>query len=165
MPTAYTVSGSGSFSDSAIITLSGSQVGVNYQLYGTSAVGSPKPGTGIGSLSFTTVTSGTYFVVATNPTTGCTDTMNSSAVVTVVPSSVQLITSAGGIIISPNPAHQMLSIKAPIINHVQIYDMVGRCIVDKAYNAENAIIDIGNFNPGLYLVRINNQFMQKIIKE
>jgi hypothetical protein len=58
------------------VTLSGSNTGINYQLYNTAAVGSAASGTGL-LMNFGAQTiSGSYFVVATNATTGCKDTMN-----------------------------------------------------------------------------------------
>lgn len=81
------------------IGLSGSSVGVNYQLYnGTTAVGSPVAGTG-SALDFGMQTAaGTYTVAANNATTSCSATMTGSAIITItatVVPSVSLSSSAG----------------------------------------------------------------------
>jgi uncharacterized protein YjdB len=83
LPTAFTVSGGGSYCAGGTglhILQSGSEVGVNYQLMnGSATVGTPMAGTGF-SLDFGPRTAaGTYTVVAMNATTGCTNTMLSSA--------------------------------------------------------------------------------------
>jgi parallel beta-helix repeat protein len=86
-PSIFNVTGGGSFctgGTGVAVGLSGSQTGVNYQLFnGASPVGSPVAGTG-SALNFgNQTTAGTYTVVATNGTTGCTSNMSGSAVVTV----------------------------------------------------------------------------------
>ncbi len=140
---------------------------MSYQLFkGTATIGSSKPGTG-STLSFTVTVSGTYIVVATNSTTGCVDTMGGSAVIVISPSTTGVINqmSNNDIVIAPNPAHQALSIKAPILKRVRINDMTGRVLIDEYCNSEEISMNIGTLNPGIYLVRINDQFVQKIIKE
>jgi hypothetical protein len=89
LPTAYTVSGGGSYCAGGTgvdVTLSGTDNDLAYQLYrGTTMVGSPVTGGG-GSISFGLQTAGgSYTVVASDPTTGCSKTMNSSANVVINP--------------------------------------------------------------------------------
>jgi len=84
-PTIYNVTGGGSYCSGGsgiAVGLSGSESGVTYQLYnGATAVGSPMSGTG-SALSFgNQTTSGTYTVIATRTSGGCTSNMNGSAVV------------------------------------------------------------------------------------
>jgi|GEM_PF-656371 len=87
LPTLYTVSGTALIcsGSSTIIVLSGSQTGVNYQLQiGGVNTGSMVAGTG-SSLNFPVTAAGSYTVLATNTTTGCTQNMNGSAVITINP--------------------------------------------------------------------------------
>ncbi|UXE67872.1 MAG: hypothetical protein KA713_04510 [Chryseotalea sp. WA131a] len=88
LPTVFAVGGSGTFcgSASATITLSGSQVGVNYQLRKDGVnTGSAIGGTN-GSLSWAGQTAaGTYTVVATNSSTGCVQAMSGSSIVVITP--------------------------------------------------------------------------------
>ncbi len=80
LPTIFNVSFTGSLCGTATITLSGTQTGVNYALLRGSATEETKPGTG-SSISFSPVTqTGTYTVVATNTSTGCSSTMTGSVV-------------------------------------------------------------------------------------
>ncbi|HLO55376.1 MAG TPA: PKD domain-containing protein, partial [Saprospiraceae bacterium] len=88
LPTIFTVSGGGTkctTDDGLAITLSGSQTGVNYQLQLNGGnVGAPVAGTGA-ALNFPVQsTAGTYTVVATNATTGCTSNMTGNAVILVI---------------------------------------------------------------------------------
>ena len=89
----YNVGGSGNIvsGNSTSITLSGSETGINYQLYkdGT-AVGSTTAGTG-SSLSWSVSDAGTYTVKSTNDGSGT--TMNGSAVVTVSQASATPLSS------------------------------------------------------------------------
>ncbi len=89
LPTLFFVTGGGAFCAGGAgmnVGLSGSQIGVGYQLYvGGVAIGGSIPGTG-SAISFgAQSTAGIYTVVATNPVTGCTRTMTGSVTVTVNP--------------------------------------------------------------------------------
>ncbi len=89
LPTAYTVTGGGSYctgGSGVSIGLSGSATGVKYQLFiGTTAVGLPVNGTGA-SISFGMHTApGVYKVVATNSTTLCSNDMAGTVSVAINP--------------------------------------------------------------------------------
>jgi hypothetical protein len=82
----------------ADITLSGSQVGVNYDLYVT-GVGflTTMAGTGFPLVYTGQTAGGIYSVVATNPTTTCTRNMTSTALITIDPlPAVYSVTVTGG---------------------------------------------------------------------
>ncbi len=89
LPTAFTVTGGGSYTmggAGVAVGLNGSQAGVNYQLFnGAAPSGSAVAGTGA-AISFGNQTAaGTYTVVATNATTNATRSMVGSATVTIIP--------------------------------------------------------------------------------
>lgn len=89
LPIAFNVTGGGSYcagGAGVVVGLSGSSVGVTYQLYlGLTPVGAPVAGTGA-PISFGLQTAaGTYTVVATITLTGCTATMSGSVNVVVNP--------------------------------------------------------------------------------
>lgn len=100
LPTAYTVGGGGNYcvgDPGVMITLSNSEVGINYQLYlGASPEAGPVNGTGALLDMGLETTAGTYTVFATNPATGCTQNMYGSASVTVNPLPLVFTISAGG---------------------------------------------------------------------
>ncbi len=110
LPTPYAVTGTGTYCSGgtgAVVGLSGSDAGVNYQVYsGTTAIASPVAGTGaaISLDSVPTVVggtlffggSGTYTVVATNATTGCVNNMTGSAIITISPLPTAYSVTGGG---------------------------------------------------------------------
>ncbi|MCP4090688.1 MAG: hypothetical protein GY746_13015, partial [Gammaproteobacteria bacterium] len=88
-PTAYSVSGGGSYCSGGtgvVVGLDGSEIGVNYQLQlSGSDVGSAVSGTG-SAISFgLQMAAGTYTVVATNATTACTASMIGNVDITIDP--------------------------------------------------------------------------------
>jgi len=100
LPNLYNVTGGGAFCAGGTgvgIMLGGSDGGVNYQLYnGTATVGSAMSGTGY-SLNYGLQTApGTYTVVATNATTGCTSAMLSTASVILNPLPTAYFVVGGG---------------------------------------------------------------------
>lgn len=120
LPATYAVTGGGTYctgSSGVTIGLSGSSSGVSYQLYMSGTpVGTPMPGTGT-PISFPGITTaGTYTIVATITSTGCSAAMSGSAVVTVSsPPTIttssaypcggaQTITASGGVSYSWSPA-------------------------------------------------------------
>jgi len=99
-PTVFDVTGGGtrcSNGSGIAIQLSGSETGVSYQLstnglpIGTSLSGTGNP------LSFVVSDSGTYTIVATNTTAGCTNLMNGNATIVVNPSPATFNVSGGGL--------------------------------------------------------------------
>ncbi len=99
LPTAFTVTGGGTYSGTGpgiAIGLSGSTLGVNYQLIlGATVIGSAIAGTG-GAISFGLfTTAGTYTIIGTNSTTGCVATMSGTAVIT-LSSGPTIYTVTGG---------------------------------------------------------------------
>jgi hypothetical protein len=86
LPVIRTVTGGGSYCSGGTgvgVVLSGSEVGVDYQLFNTAAVGAAVHGTGL-PINFGLMTvAGGYTVVATNTSTGCIDSMAGTANVTI----------------------------------------------------------------------------------
>ncbi len=100
LPTLYAVTGGGNYCSGGTgvhVGLSSSSTGISYQLMlGASPVGAPMPGTG-GTLDFGTVTTGgSYTVMATNTTTGCSVSMTGSANVVVSPLPTAYTVNGGG---------------------------------------------------------------------
>ncbi len=101
LPTAYTVTGGGAYCTGGTgvpVGLSNSQAGVNYQLYrGTTIVsGGLVAGTG-SAISFGLQTAtGTYTVVATNASTGCTSNITGSVAISTTPPPTAFTVTGGG---------------------------------------------------------------------
>ena len=87
LPTAFTVTGTGSYCAGGAglpVGLSASQTGNSYQLFnGSSLIGAPVTGGGA-AITFGNITAaGIYTVTATDGTTGCTNAMSGNATITV----------------------------------------------------------------------------------
>ena len=99
-PTVYVVGGGGAYCAGGTgvdVSLGNSDNTINYQLMmGTTPVGSVMPGTGVGLDFGMQTTAGTYKVVATNSTTGCTSNMAGSAIVTINSLPTVYTVSGGG---------------------------------------------------------------------
>lgn len=98
LPTSLAVTGGGNYCASGTgvnIGLINSETGINYQLYlGATTAGGMLSGTGT-ALDFGLITAaGTYTVLATNPTTGCSGPMGGSATVVIVPNVVPAVSIA-----------------------------------------------------------------------
>ncbi len=102
LPNAYIVLGGGGYctgTAGADIELSGSDLGVNYQLMlGAGLVGASMPGTGSLIDFGPQASAGTYTILATNATTFCTVDMTGSLVVSVNPLPTPFAISGGGTI-------------------------------------------------------------------
>ncbi len=101
LPTAYTVTGGGGYclgGAGSIVGLSGSDAGVEYQLFnGVTPVGTPVAGTG-SAISFGPQTgAGAYTVVATDLTTTCSNNMGGFVVVSINPLPNVYSLTGGGI--------------------------------------------------------------------
>jgi hypothetical protein len=158
LPSAYSLSGGGNYCTGGTgfhILLSGSDGGVDYQVYsGTSPVGSAISGTG-GSLDFGLFTAaGTYTVVATNTSTLCTATMPGSVSITITAlPTAYTVTGGGTSCASGTPFHVGLSGSAVGINYTLLLSGFGLSTVA----GTGAAIDFGSFtSSGTYTVKGTN---------
>lgn len=93
-PTAYNVTPAGIICAGSTVGIDGSEMGVSYQLRrdGTTNVGTPMSGTG-SAISFGNINiAGTYSVVATSNSNGCSTSMNDTAVLQPMPVAFSLTT-------------------------------------------------------------------------
>ncbi len=121
-PTAYTVTGGGSYcvgGTGVLVNLSGSTPGLRYQLTsGGSPIGSPLAGTGL-PLSYGLISAaGTYSVMATDTLLGCVGNMAGSATVVVnsLPAT-QTVTGGGSFCAGGGGAHVGLASSASGVNY------------------------------------------------
>jgi len=69
-------------------------------------------------------------------------------------------------VILPNPAQNEINISANlIIDKVDIFDMLGRKLFSNDFNTANITIDIRGLANGVYLVRVNDGFIVKLVKD
>ncbi len=151
LPAVFTVSGGGAYcsgTGGVPINLSGSESGIDYQLYLLGApVGSIVHGTGAAFTFGYIITGGTYTVLATNVATGCTITMTGSAFVFIKPLPlVYTIAGAGPYCEGDTGRHVYLS--GSITNiHYQLY-MNGTAIPPFHYGTGSGL-DFGLFTTSL----------------
>jgi hypothetical protein len=147
LPTLYAVSaGSTSYcagGTGVVIYISGTDLGVNYQLYrGAAPVGIPIAGTGTTGLDFgpQTVTA-PYTVVATNGSTGCIATMSGIASFTISPLPPAFtVTGGGSYCLGGDGAHVGLSSSNSGVSY-QLYR--GGIISGTAVNGTGGPLDLG----------------------
>ena len=150
LPTAYTVTGSGAYCAGGVgkaVGLSGSQTGVNYQLYfNGNPVGTALAGTGA-AISFGNITAGSYTIVAVNTTTNCTKLMTGTANITVTP-----LPTVYGITSNGTCANPVLGLVGSEIG-VQYQLKRGTTNVGAAINGTGGAISFGSQNTaGTYTV-------------
>ncbi len=145
LPLAFSVTGGGNYctgGTGVIVGLSGSSVGVSYQLYrGALPIGAPLAGTGA-ALSFgLQTTAATYTIVATNTITFCQSTMTGSAIITSSPLPGTFAVTGGGSFCSGGTGvHVGLAGSAIGINY-QLY--LGGIAVGSAMAGTGAALDFG----------------------
>ncbi len=157
VPTAYTVTGGGSYCSGGagrIIGLSGSDAGTSYQVFqGSIAVGSPVLSTG-GAISFGLFTgAGTYTVVGTN-VAGCPGNMIGSVTIIISPlPAVNTVTGGGSYCSGSAGVHVGLSYSTPGIDYSLIY--LGGTVV--TVSGSGSGLDFGAQTvPGIYTVQATN---------
>ena len=68
--------------------------------------------------------------------------------------------------ITPNPTSTQWTINCPVkIKEIAIYDMLGKIMYQTYFTGENEVnIDANNYSSGVYIVKINNSYITRIIK-
>ncbi|MCD6013546.1 MAG: C-terminal target protein [Flavipsychrobacter sp.] len=159
LPNSYTVLGGGLYCVGGAgvdVSLSNSDIGVNYQLMnGASPVGSPMAGTGaLISFGFHT-TIGTYTVVATDATTGCSVTMSGSATIATNPLPTAYSMTGGGAFCVGGTGVSVGLSSSDIGIAYQLYE--GTTTVGTPVTGTGLALDFGLITtPGIYTVQATN---------
>lgn len=67
--------------------------------------------------------------------------------------------------IYPNPAKDVLTVKAENISSVVIYNSIGQKVFEQKFNSDKAVIDMNDFMTGIYMVRVvanGNEITKKV---
>jgi len=77
------------------------------------------------------------------------------------------VPAANTIAIFPNPATTVLMIGSSYlpITKITISNLLGQTVYSERCSASDIEVDIANFPPGIYIVRINNSEVRKFVKE
>ena len=82
------------------------------------------------------------------------------------PEAVENTIKTTAVNIYPNPTYSTITITAPtLINNVTITNMLGQQVYAHSYSTSKAEIDVSNLPQGVYMVRVNNTYVQKLVKE
>lgn len=69
------------------------------------------------------------------------------------------------VMVYPNPAKDLLTIKAENINEVDVYNAIGQKVYSQTVNASEALINLDGLDSGIYLVRLvagGNEIIRKV---
>lgn len=66
----------------------------------------------------------------------------------------------------PNPATSIVEIQSPeVMSTVDVVNITGQTLISKEINARQAVIDVQLLPSGMYLLKIDNQYSEKFIKQ
>jgi hypothetical protein len=159
--------------ETRIISLTGSASASSYRWEMNNGMGFQQisdagqySGTGTASLKISNLTTANnnqkYRCIVSDGT--CTSTSN-EVTLSVFPTSVGN-NAIEQISVSPNPAGNTIQITSGVvISKVEVTDMTGRRLIDRSYNDKQASIDISALNAGVYLIRVNDNYTQKVVKQ
>ena len=161
LPNVYNVKGGGSYCSGTTgvrDSLSGSQVGVNYELLlGGASIGSGVVMSGTGSaIDFGLQTAaGSYTVTAYNPTTTCSNTMSGSASIVINPLPTQYNVSTGGHYCSGSltGAHVTLNYADVGVDYKLYKNSIA---IGGTFAGSGALLDFGAYTIGDYTVVATN---------
>ena len=77
-------------------------------------------------------------------------------------------TNVNGMIVYPNPAKDNLTIKAEGMTRITITNTLGQVVYDNEVNTDNEVINMSQYDAGIYMVRItteNGSVVRKVSKQ
>jgi len=79
--------------------------------------------------------------------------------------STSVVTIDNSVGIYPNPAKDIVNIKAKaIIQSIEVYDVQARIVQSRLLNEEKSTIDVSNFTNGIYFLKIKTELGEKVEK-
>ena len=73
--------------------------------------------------------------------------------------------SAANVTLYPNPARDSFTVEAEQMRSVEVYNMVGQVIYKSACEGDIAVIELGNVEAGIYMVKVvtvSGEHVQKV---
>jgi len=68
--------------------------------------------------------------------------------------------------IYPNPTHGEVTVEGRALSKVAVCNVVGQVVSEQAYKKTDKVtVDISNLPPGVYVVRVNDVWVGKVVKE
>lgn len=95
----------------------------------------------------------------------CTDTSIAAKLI-IDRLAVNTISEGNTISIFPNPFHDKLLITAPFtMKTIELIDILGNRVLSNTFNSVQTQINVESLLPGYYFIRINKQYLKKIVKK
>jgi hypothetical protein len=112
--------------------------------------------------TYTPTANGIYFVIVTDSSTGCSGQSN----ILSFSLDIDEASARKDLRLFPNPVKDVLHLNAAKnpLGLIQLYDCLGRKLVEKNADEKDTNLDMRHFPPGLYLLRANDMEL-KVIKE
>lgn len=96
---------------------------------------------------------------------GCIDTSTSGKLVISTTGGIDKLTKEHVLLI-PNPAKNTLTVSSPILlEHVEIFDLLGHKVLSHEPHSNTALLLIESLNQGIYIIKLNDSFITRFLKE
>ena len=74
--------------------------------------------------------------------------------------------NVGEVHLYPNPTNREVTIEGKAISNVTVCNMMGQVVYEQVHKkADKVTVDISNLPPGVYMVRVNDVWVGKVVKE
>jgi hypothetical protein len=80
---------------------------------------------------------------------------------------LSVVEATNGMALYPNPTSGLLTIEAKDVVSVEVYNLVGKCLVEKAGEGGKTVIDMSDCQNGVYFVKVNaatGSMVKKVVK-
>jgi len=95
----------------------------------------------------------------------CIDTSNAAKLTVNARTGIEVTEVKNNITIAPNPTQNVITITSSIqIEKVEVMNLLGQVVLLEKTNCNSISVDLSNFNNGIYLLRINSNIINKVIK-
>jgi sugar lactone lactonase YvrE len=76
------------------------------------------------------------------------------------------INNVGEVLIYPNPASGEITVECSGVTKVALCNVLGQVVYEQTYKkADKVMVDISHHPPGIYMVRVNDVWVGKVVKE
>lgn len=66
----------------------------------------------------------------------------------------------------PNPVTDALTIKAAAgITQIEVMNLVGKKVLNKTVKAQQLVLDMQGYAPGIYIIKINDKHVSRVVKK
>jgi len=77
-----------------------------------------------------------------------------------------IVSNVENVNIYPNPANTSITISSTqTIDQVSIVNIIGQCVYDRYCNGSRVVVDVADLPTGIYLVKVNNVMIEKLVKD